>query len=505
MGDSSNPINRVSTVNTELACGNRFTHVALLVIAAVLALAVLPAAASAESSGFGRVADGIEFSFAPVLNEVTAGTAGFQEVDLRNLAGVGLNVETSSAFASAAGSAAGTGIETGTGFGAPANWISLAENKFVLLAGEKRVLNLAWSIPHDAVPGDYLVTLTADGRRGAVGAAGSGERVASAVHSFLLRVKPAPSPSSSSPFSLSESVNADFEAGKLFVSLKLDNPSNDKTPGISVQDFPARVFANEGNAGSVVFTGGAGTSGAVEEKSSGAVSSGAGFSVKWVLPDGLQAGETRFFSYSIPFNAADFEKIDFAGLREWSAAAVELKASEQPPAVLSVTDLKASKAVAGKAGVVEASVVEAKVFYGGDKTLQATAALEAPGFFTVSPQQTTLALEPKSEKTLFFNVTPSSTTASGAYNLLFTVTSDDATATKTALIVVENPASGEAAGFALVALGTNSNYALALLAILVLLAVFSLFAAGRLKRLRLLRNEEFEDREGFLDQVKRSL
>lgn len=161
--------------------------------------------------------------------------------------------------------------------------------------------------------------------------------------------------------------------------------------------------------------------------------------------------------------------------------------------LLMIAELKAPKLFSGQAGEVNA-----RVFYGGLKPLQATVVLEVPAEFKVEPAQTTVVLAPNAFTPVSFKVTPSEE-SNGSYNALLTIASSEASVVRGVLLVVDAPR-----GFA-----ADSFLVFAALAAIVLAAVVLQFSSysthKQLKRLRFLREEEAGEREGFLEQVKRGI
>lgn len=383
----------------------------------------------------------IRFTKKTVLKEILAGEGSVESITLKN---TGRETQQVSISVS----------------GVPPGFVSPQQEDVVLLPGRSAVVNLAFSIPKDALTGDYLAKIVA------------GNEKTYSEEYLVVRVKSALA-EYDQPITL-KTVSIDERTKTTRVRLSIRNPSFKRVEILQLfEQMPSSLASDPSQ---ITFS-----------ERVGVVISREPLVLVWELKD-LQPGETLSVSYLV-----DTFLNEYSTYAYWPVRQVVFS-TEKAKGLLKIQELNAPVMTAG-----EPSTVDALLFYGGLTSLPVTIFLEVPSKqFTVTPESRQLVLAPRSLTPVSFEVTPLDvgTLVEGSHVAALVVSSQDASIRQATLFVVQVPP----------ALVTGMTVGLvAIVAALVALAVFLFTRKRKGDHEKSLRKELMEERDGYLREVKDSV
>ncbi|MBI5224694.1 hypothetical protein HY989_02395 [Candidatus Micrarchaeota archaeon] len=375
----------------------------------------------------------IKFVKTTILREISAGSSGLESFVLRNLAGGVKNLDI--------------GIT-----GAPKSWISFSSEKTILLAGEERAINIGFSIPQDALPGDYLLKISANG---------DGQ---TAIDYMLLRVS---RPSKGAQYPQAQKiVRLDRGLGTTSVTLELTNPTTKTVPLVSVvEEILPQFHAQKSDISFVDKIGMF-----VSEKP---------LQIRWQFKE-LASLEKTSVSYLIYSMLDEYSPYLYWNIKQVAIAPKELKLSD----VVGIREISSSEIFEGGSGQVLV-----KVFYSGFEPVTFNAALEAPSNFAVEPSTQTGTLTPRGTTELLFKIKAPSGSA-GTHNIgASLLLNDEIVVSQTGYLVVQKQ----------FALSWDYMFGGLLVVAILIFAMSKLLKRGR-KRSE--RRHHAELRQGYIEEIK---
>ncbi|MFH1750668.1 MAG: hypothetical protein ABH863_03245, partial [Candidatus Micrarchaeota archaeon] len=289
----------------------------------------------------------VNFLRSTVLKEISAGTSAIESIVLKNIAG-------------------GTKSLTVSVMGAPIGWFSFTPKKTILLPNEERAINFAFTIPSDALPGDYLLRIDA---------AEEGEV---ATDYMVLRVKAA-NRGAQYPVVL-KTIRLDRPAGATNVVVDVVNPSTKPVAFLQVLDeiLPQLHAIRE----DIVFA------------DKPAELFGNPLTVKWQFRE-LAPLERATVSYTIYKLLQEYRPYVYWSVKQVEISEKETKLSD----IVAIREI--SSTLIGEGGEGDVYV---RVFYAGFEPVNFRATLELPSGFSVSPLSIEDTLLPRGTSTLKFRV-----------------------------------------------------------------------------------------------------
>ncbi|MDO8340243.1 MAG: hypothetical protein Q7T16_06320 [Candidatus Burarchaeum sp.] len=293
----------------------------------------------------------VDFTKVPVLKEMIAGQSAVQNVEFENRRAEAQVVKLSAA-------------------GVDADWLRVSTpGEITMMPGEKRKIDLAISVPENAMEGDYLVKLDATGA--------SAQDVSTDF--MILRVKGV-SPARTQPILL-RTIEVDRIGKKTFVSISVRNPSaKDMKRTLLFDTLPTEMDKDR-----VEFLDKPGEVLTLEGKKY----------LSWEFPE-LLSHEQVGVSYALSGVLTEYSPY----VNDYNSELVVTKKVDLSN-VVQIMDLSASAMKRGEAGQVVATVL-----YMGEEPLPVTLTLEAPAGFIVDPSYLSVVLLPRNTFTARFDVTP---------------------------------------------------------------------------------------------------
>ncbi len=374
----------------------------------------------------------VRFIKSTVLKEVHAGTSVLESLVLKNVAGATRDIVFKIS-------------------GAPASWLSYSPQKTILLPNEERVLNLAITVPQNALPGDYLLKI---------------EALEDAVSSFdymLLRVKSA-TRGAQLPAVL-KTIRLDRGLDTTSVTIDVINPSTKVLPHVGVVEEVLPQFRI--------------TEGDIEFIDKPAHVSGTPLQIRWRFRE-LQPLEKARVSYIIYSMLSEYRPYVYWSVKQVEVAPKEIKLSD----IINIRDISSSVIAEGGEGEVVG-----RIFYSGFEPVKFEAALELPTGFETLPRSISGVLQPRGTTELKFNVRAPADSA-GTHSATLTVYIDEETLLRgTGYINVQSPTA------------LSWQFPAGLLFLVLLLILSLLHFMGKKKESQEKRTN-IELRSGYIKQIK---
>ncbi|PIZ92090.1 hypothetical protein COX85_00375 [Candidatus Micrarchaeota archaeon CG_4_10_14_0_2_um_filter_55_9] len=374
----------------------------------------------------------VRFTRKVVLKEVLASEGSIESIELKNTAGNTQQVTISVS-------------------GVPTGFVSVEQGELVLLPGSTSAVNLAFSIPENALAGDYLAKIRV----------GNDETFSEDY--LIVRVKA----KHEGAITL-KTVLMDERTKTTQVRLSTKNPSNKKIERIQLFERISPDIAS--NPSQITFQDKVGTVVSLEP-----------LVLAWESTE-LQPGDTWTLTYIISALLSDYSAYVY-----WPVQQV-VYSSEKAEGMLKIQEMEAPLMTIG-----EPATVNAVLFYGGLTALPVTAFFEAPKEFEVIPENKQLVLAPRSLTRVYFEVTPLELDMEGSHAAALVVSSQDETIRQSMLLVVRAPPPG------INALGIGAAI---LAVVLVALAAAAIVRREGWGRERVLRKQAVEAHGKYLQQVR---
>lgn len=286
-----------------------------------------------------------------ILKELLAGEGDAESISLKNIGESILNITFSLG-------------------GIPGEWITLPFDKTLILPDEIRVVNFGLSIPNNALPGDYLLTLKANGG-------------ANSTDFLALRVKSYTS-GYDKPIAL-KTIRIDEKEEKTLVSIELKNPSRNTMEVVQLQErIPSSLRDDQiefvDKQGSISEVNGAKT-------------------ITWEFSN-IKPQESFYISYNIKGIP-----LDYSTYMNWHVSQILVTERQNAAELVKILDVTSSGIDESGSGEVSASVL-----YTGSEPTQVTILLEVPQGFNAEPAAITRTFIPKAVTSVTFKLTAPKTT-----------------------------------------------------------------------------------------------
>lgn len=295
------------------------------------------------------IGEDVRFGRVPALKEVLAGEGDLESFTLINTGPENVSMDLS--------------LD-----GVPQEWMRLQYNRSVVLSKESSIVNLIIDVPSDALSGNYLVKIEADGYG------------YHATDYMLLRVKNY-AKWHQYPVYL-KTIRTDLLEGKTDVSIRLKNPSDNNIKSMTVKetippsirtdlmsiDFKNKIGSISNIGGTQVITWNVSDLGPLEEMT-------ISYSLNKVL--------TNYYEYGV-----------------WYLRQMDVGGRVDTASLVRVVDLSSQTISPGGSGDVTATIL-----YAGSEPLEVTAALELPPGFRSDPGYTQVLLIPRGLSNVNFRIT----------------------------------------------------------------------------------------------------
>lgn len=385
--------------------------------------------------GLRPVSTQVQFIRSTPLKEMFAGTTAFESLSVKNTAG-------------------GTKSLTVNITGVPSSWVSYTPIKTIMLPSEDRAINLAFTIPQNALPGDYLVRIDAR------------EDSEVATDYIALRIKAA-TRGAQFPVVL-KTIRLDRPLGATKVTIDVINPSTKAIAYLRVIDeiIPELRASRD----DIVFA------------DKPAEVSGDPLQVKWLFRE-LAPLERASVSYSIYKLLQEYRPYVYWSVKQVEVSPKEIKLSD----IVVIREIFSTLISEGGEGEVFA-----KVFYAGFEPVNFKATLEIPTGFETQPLTLEGVLVPRGTTDLKFKVRapPGS---DGTHSATISVLLDDEfLISQTGYVTVQR------------AIALSWQYILGAI-IITIIFLLSLFHYLGKKKEKGEREAHITLREGYIKQIKRHI
>lgn len=288
--------------------------------------------------------------------------------------------------------------------GVPDEWVEVRSDTAGLGSGDSRGINMGFSVPAGAFPGNYRVTTSLESE-------GSNARTF-----FILRVKPYPAELERP--SVTRRVVVDSERGVLTIGLKVENAGRFIQRLEIVEDIPKEVASH---VNQVDF--GVPPSEIIE----------ADPVVRWRM-DEIDFFETRTLSYEVSQNLEEYSTFV-----NWPLRQINVLYDISPPEeVVEISRVEVSTLLPGGSGNISVKLVNRAVV-----PIITNLTVELPSGWEIEPTVMSLDLAPESESILNFSVTAPVLATLGVYSATFRLRYNDKETSKDVSLFVGEPSSDE--------------------------------------------------------------
>ncbi|GBE17598.1 NPCBM-associated, NEW3 domain of alpha-galactosidase [archaeon BMS3Abin16] len=288
--------------------------------------------------------------------------------------------------------------------GVPNEWVEVMSDTAGLGPGDTRSINMGFSIPAGAFPGNYRVTTTLT----------SGE--SEAMTFFILRVKPYPAELERP--SVTRRVVVDSEKGVSIVGLKVENAGRFIQRLDIVEEIPKDVASH---VNQVDF--GVPPTEIIE----------ADPVVRWQMDD-IDFFETRTLSYEV---SGAFE--EYSTFVDWPLRQMNILYDISPPEeIVEISRVQALTLLPGDTGNLSITLFNRAIV-----PISTGLVVDPPTGWRIDPANLSMVLGPESESTLNFTVTAPVRATLGVYTATFRLVYNDREAVKDVSLFVGAPSSDE--------------------------------------------------------------
>ena len=295
------------------------------------------------------VGENVRFASVPALKEILAGEGELDSFTLINTADENVSVELRVS-------------------GIPEDWMELSQNVSVVFTNQTSVVNFALTVPEDALSGNYLVTIEAEGYG------------YYAKDYMLLRVKNYPK-WHGFPIYL-KTIRTDVVQGRTDVSIRLKNPSENNIKLMTVRETIPQSL--RGSGVSVEFN----------DKRGSMTNIGGSEVIMWNVSD-FGPLEEMIISYSLNKYLGDYH--DYGA---WHLRQIDFGGRYDIASLIRVVDLSSQTLAPGGSGDVTATIL-----YAGEEPIEVTTALELPAGFSSDPGYASVLLIPRGLTNVNFRIT----------------------------------------------------------------------------------------------------